>query len=364
MELVWRFEWRIMFTVPFIALEVDTSWSRLLEGYIGLARTYYVLCIAFGGLAFIPNAVAEKLPKIVQVLRNVLNNSVGRGKTYDERGARELGSSYGSALVRRLLSASVPKRWFSHLYHVAVCCNLLGLLLLLASASCLPEPTSVSRILSSVGHRHTLVALSLLQFHVTRRLLENYFVHAHSEGGRMQLVGYAFGLLYYVFLPANFVTPEVVRNASLDLLAGGSGACDLRNAFQRMGGFFIDPHPAKEISLLAIFFLGNLAQYQCHASLASLRRPGGRGKGKASGEKYKIPQGFWFTYCSSPHYTAEVVLYVALITLSDSWGISTFLLMTMVLMNLGLSATMTQRWYLDKFEDYPKRRWAMIPGIF
>jgi len=46
------------------------------------------------------------------------------------------------------------------------------------------------------------------------------------------------------------------------------------------------------------------------------------------------------------------------------WGISTFLLMTMVLMNLGLSATMTQRWYLDKFEDYPKRRWAMIPGIF
>ena len=90
----------------------------------------------------------------------------------------------------------------------------------------------------------------------------------------------------------------------------------------------------------------------------------GRGKGKASGEKYNIPQGFWFTYCSSPHYTAEVVLYVALITLSDSWGISTFLLMTMVLMNLGLSATMTQRWYLDKFEDYPKRRWAMIPGIF
>ena len=70
---------------------------------------------------------------------------------------------------------------------------------------------------------------------------------------------------------------------------------------------------------------------------------------------------------SLPHplyYTAEVVLYVALITLSDSWGISTFLLMTMVLMNLGLSATMTQRWYLDKFEDYPKRRWAMIPGIF
>ncbi len=110
---------------------------------------------------------------------------------------------------------------------------------------------------------------------------------------------------------------------------------------------------------LALFLFGNVMQFQSHRALASLR------KGKApGGGKYSVPQGTWFRYCSNPHYLAEILLYTGFITLSTGWDQDTCLLMTMVVMNLGLSAGMTHQWYKATFPNYPKQRWAMLPPIF
>ena len=334
----------------------STALAGFVRTFVALAHAYYVLCIAFGALAFVPEPVATRMPRILQIFRNVLLNSVGRGKTYDHKSALRLGKGL-NGIVNQLLSASVPKRWFSHLYHVAVCWNFACLCLLCFSCACLPEATNVTKLLATLGHRNAIVALACVQLHVSRRLYENYFVHAHSSEGRMQLFGYAFGLLYYVFLPANFFTPGVVRN--LDL--GRACAPDISHFEQVFRGTF----GPLELTFFGVFLFGNLMQYQSHVMLASLRtKKGGADSAGAKGKgRYKIPEGFWFAYLSNPHYLAEVVLYVGFISLAKSWNRETGLLIVMVVMNLLLSAMMTHQWYKEIFRNYPKKRYAMFPLI-
>merc|ERR1711959_662708 len=312
----------------------STALAGFVRTFVALAHAYYVLCIAFGALAFVPEPVATRMPRILQIFRNVLLNSVGRGKTYDHKSALRLGKGL-NGIVNQLLSASVPKRWFSHLYHVAVFWNFACLCLLCFSCACLPEATNVTKLLATLGHRNAIVALACVQLHVSRRLYENYFVHAHSSEGRMQLFGYAFGLLYYVFLPANFFTPGVVR--SLDL---GHFEQVFRGTFGPL-----------ELTFFGVFLFGNLMQYQSHVMLASLRtKKGGADPAGAKGKgRYEIPEGVWFAYVSNPHYLAEVILYVAFISLAKSWNRDTIHLMSMVVMNLLLSALLTHRWYKAEF---------------
>jgi len=351
--------------------ELESSCAAALAIFLRGATLYYSLCILFGALAFLPKAVSSRLPKYVQVLRNVLLNSVGRGKTYDEEGARRLGRGV-SALIGRLLSASVPKKWFSHLYHVACVWNLALLALVVLSSSCLQEPTSVTKLLAQLSHRNTFVSLLCIQFHVTRRLLENYYVHSHSEEGKMQLVGYVFGLLYYVFLPANFfapvldVTGDRVYQYTVSLRFLSRKTCEMSTTFLAL---FAKTMKRRDLVWIAVFFFGNLVQYQTHVMLASLRKTR-RAKEEEEEEeepsqgRYKIPRGIWFKYCSNPHYLAEVILYIGFITLSNNWHRGTALLMTMVVMNLLLSATMTHDYYKRVFKDaYPSQRYAMFPGI-
>jgi len=155
----------------------------------------------------------------------------------------------------------------------------------------------------------------------------------------------------------------VAGNTSSILDASGalSSTCDLNWSSWWLGDF-VGTVKGTDIALLALFFFGNVMQYQSHAMLASLRSKGGRGSGEGK-RTYKIPKGFWFTYCSNPHYLAEIVLYLAFITLSNSWSQSTVILMTMVVMNLTLSATMTHKYYKEKFKTYPTKRYAIFPGI-
>mmetsp|Transcript_4768 Transcript_4768/g.12015 ORF Transcript_4768/g.12015 Transcript_4768/m.12015 type:complete len:342 (-) Transcript_4768:42-1067(-) len=334
---------------------------------VRLARWYYALCLAGGCLALVPDRLNAGLPRLARVARKVLLNSVGRGRTYDEDFEGASGSGRLSRFVRSVLSASVPKRWFSHFYHLAFCWNGAWLLLLLKAVLGGDESETL---------RETLLALICLQVHVSRRLYENYFVHIHSNEARMQLFGYSFGLLYYVFLPANFLSPVAAAFEAAGAGAGaalGDGAATgsprSSDATSMMSGgppsllpTLLDGFGARQGLCLALFIFGNVMQYQSHCTLASIRKGGGQAAPGKS--KYSVPQGLWFTHCSSPHYLAEILLYVGFITLSTGWGADTLLLMTMVVMNLGLSAGMTHQWYKATFKTYPKARWAMVPLIY
>ena len=81
---------------------------------------------------------------------------------------------------------------------------------------------------------------------------------------------------------------------------------------------------------------------------------------------HKLPVGGWFDKLnvSSPHYLAEMIVHV---TVGVALGMrnSTWWLMTgyLALNHVQLAAD-KQRFYRQKFDDYPKRRKILIPYIF
>jgi hypothetical protein len=78
----------------------------------------------------------------------------------------------------------------------------------------------------------------------------------------------------------------------------------------------------------------NAAQFRAHQTLTSL-------------PKYSIPTGILFTSVTSPHYLAEICLYVAYALSAPHWLSGAMLLF--VAWNLRDQAKLTHRWYAERF---------------
>ena len=105
-----------------------------------------------------------------------------------------------------------------------------------------------------------------------------------------------------------------------------------------------------------IFLLAWVGQFRCHVHLAGLR-------------KYSLPEEGLFRYFISPHYTCEVVLYVALSMVTAPEGTifnqTVLASLLFVLANLGVTADRTKQWYSDKFgAERVAKKWRMIPFVF
>ncbi|PIA33590.1 hypothetical protein AQUCO_04100192v1 [Aquilegia coerulea] len=107
-----------------------------------------------------------------------------------------------------------------------------------------------------------------------------------------------------------------------------------------------------------IFIWGWIHQRRCHAILGSLREH------KEHTNEYRIPHGDWFEIVSCPHYLAEIVIYGGLLIASGGSDLTIWLLFGFVVVNLVFAAAETQRWYLRKFENYPRTRGAILPFIY
>ena len=79
---------------------------------------------------------------------------------------------------------------------------------------------------------------------------------------------------------------------------------------------------------------------------------------------YAVPHGDWFEVVSSPHYLAECVLYAGLALVAGARAFPRLApMLAAVGANLALAARRTHAWYLETFPEYPKNRWAMVPGV-
>ncbi|KAJ6927323.1 LOW QUALITY PROTEIN: hypothetical protein NC651_011401 [Populus alba x Populus x berolinensis] len=78
-------------------------------------------------------------------------------------------------------------------------------------------------------------------------------------------------------------------------------------------------------------------------------------------DEYVIPRGDWFEIVSSPHYLAEIVIYAGIVFGSGGADLTIWLLFGFVVSNLIFAAAETHRWYLQKFDNYPSNRVAIIP---
>uniref|UniRef100_A0A0N5B0N2 3-oxo-5alpha-steroid 4-dehydrogenase (NADP(+)) n=1 Tax=Syphacia muris TaxID=451379 RepID=A0A0N5B0N2_9BILA len=101
---------------------------------------------------------------------------------------------------------------------------------------------------------------------------------------------------------------------------------------------------------LLLFFTGMFINIQSDAILRNLR---GTGEGT-----YKIPRGGLFEYISGANYFGECLEWFGFAICANTIPAFAFALFTIC--NIGPRAIHHHRWYLEKFEDYPKNRKALI----
>ncbi|XP_023729413.1 polyprenol reductase 2 [Lactuca sativa] len=248
---------------------------------------------------------------------------------------------------------TVPQRFFSHFYVVAI---LWTTLLLVAMWS---YATS-SHVTGGESHANnvwlSVFLLVLMELHLLRRLYETFYVFNYSPSARMHIFTYLLGLFFYVMAPLSLCCN--FASQVFDFVKGKGHM--LRPGFDNIW-MFVTPFlrlPWYAWIGAAIFFWGWVHQLRCHQILGSLRD-----KTKKL-EEYVIPYGDWFEYVSSPHYTAEIVIYGGLVMASGGVDLSLWLLFAFVVANLVYTATETQGWYRRKFEHYPCNRYIIFPFVY
>jgi len=102
---------------------------------------------------------------------------------------------------------------------------------------------------------------------------------------------------------------------------------------------------------LFIFIAGFLANQISDTILIHLRKPGEVG--------YKIPRGFLFEYVSCPNHLSEIVQWFGFAMMAWNYPASIFFIWTLA--NLLPRSSKHHRWYRNYFENYPKKRKALVP---
>ncbi|XP_050899817.1 polyprenol reductase 2 isoform X2 [Lathyrus oleraceus] len=247
---------------------------------------------------------------------------------------------------------TVPQRFFLHFYVVA---SIWTMFMLVATW------VYAYRMRGYVAWQGVFLLL-LMEAHVLRRLFETIYVFNYSPSARMHIVGYFTGLFFYIAAPlslcgdcalevfyfsTNLVTEFIVRGKN-QMPVPEIDFWLVLNPLARLGW--------KHWIGAAVFSWGWIHQYRCHKILGSLRD-------SRQAEEYVIPRGDWFEIVSSPHYLSEIVIYASFVVATGGSNLTIWLLFAFVVANLAFAAVETHSWYRRKFEDYPSRRFAIIPFI-
>jgi hypothetical protein len=254
----------------------------------------------------------------------------------------------------------------------------------------------------------------LLLLHLARRLVECLCIHVWSSS-TMNITAFFMGMIYYCFLPYVFIPlNHMVQRASYqDYISLNIPLQGTETRFLRYSPFpFGNTVRRRWMVMFAVVLIiwGQYEQYKHHAVLAELRKNGtekGVAPRSAYRSKYRLPQGRWFYFVSSPHYLSEIIVYVGLITLlkcsssqnlqesfnsvpspvryidhdgplpsytlkillySSSSGFKACALMSWIVTNLSISAHRNHKWYQHEFINYPgnpmMKRKALIPFIW
>ena len=165
------------------------------------------------------------------------------------------------------------------------------------------------------------------------------------------------------YLNRNFIYPLRIRsgNRRMPVLVAAAGfVFNLINAYvnarfiSHLGEYgvawLVDP---RFLAGLAVFLGGLALNVRSDNMLLKLRKPGGSG--------YSIPRGGAFRYVSCPNYLGELLEWAgwALAT----WSLGGLAFFAYAVANLLPRALSHHRWYREKFQDYPARRRALIPGV-
>jgi protein-S-isoprenylcysteine O-methyltransferase Ste14 len=130
-------------------------------------------------------------------------------------------------------------------------------------------------------------------------------------------------------------------------------------SIQAFGIFYFTQYASDWISSptfiigVTLFLMGMFINIKSDYYIASMKKKKGPG--------YHIPDAFLYKYVSAPNYFGEIIEWIGWAILT--WSISGVVFLIWVIANLFPRAISHHKWYQNKFENYPKNRKAIIPGI-
>lgn len=104
---------------------------------------------------------------------------------------------------------------------------------------------------------------------------------------------------------------------------------------------------------VTLFAVGMIINVSSDEKLIGLRKGGKTG--------YFIPRGGLFNYVSSPNLFGEIIEWLGWAMMS--WCLPAFSFALWTIANLIPRAIDHHRWYIRRFDDYPKKRKAVIPFL-
>ncbi|XP_046394495.1 polyprenol reductase [Ischnura elegans] len=304
--------------------------------YILIDRDISLVKLFFGSLtlgvlivAILVNALKKRLPKVITDMYN-----------------------YGKFLDNDVsfFIVTVPKRWFRHFYVVGVFCTGIVFMIML-NVCCFggqPSTTFLSflNVVAATNTKPTgaavnaLLAISLLLMHCIGRFIETHFISVFSDS-KMNFIQYTCGIIHYV-------------GASLAIVAESPGFSNLEPC-----SFSWDELTVFDYSAALILCLACYEQIKSSIILANLRK---NKKGSVCTYKHSIPRGRLFEILSSPHISAEIVVYLAL-TFILRGNCTWWYIFIWVLTNQCAVSWTNHVWYQQNFPTYPKNRKALIPYL-
>lgn len=102
-----------------------------------------------------------------------------------------------------------------------------------------------------------------------------------------------------------------------------------------------------------LFIIGFCINQKADQMLFALRDEHGKG--------YHIPTGFLYEYISCPNYFGEIMEWTGYAIMS--WSLPAVAFAVFTAANLVPRARAHHAWYLQKFDDYPKNRGALLPNF-
>lgn len=217
----------------------------------------------------------------------------------------------------------------------------------------------------SVGPR---LGWFLMEFPATVSFLW-FFLHGPR---RFETVPLLFGLMWCIhYANRGWYFPFSIRAAkgqkasfSLMVIVTGWGVTSLHGYFH--ASYFTRLHVyTTEWLRDPRFILGFIVYYICYvmtlhsdAIIRNLRTPEEVEKGI---KNYRIPEGGLFRWLTSPSYTTELLGWAAFAVCT--WSLAGAFILLVSLGNLVPRAFATQKWYRERFPDYPRERKALIPYL-
>uniref|UniRef100_A0A8C4SKG1 Polyprenal reductase n=1 Tax=Erpetoichthys calabaricus TaxID=27687 RepID=A0A8C4SKG1_ERPCA len=196
---------------------------------------------------------------------------------------------------------------------------------------CVQHETASITIIYDVRVLSVLLIHLLLWVHSIRRLYECLFISVFSDGV-IHIVQYCFGLAYYILLGLTVISTSSISQAG--------GSTENRYAQIHFSHFLG----------ITMFIWASVHQNRCLTILANLRK---ENNGKVINMHHSIPVGDWFSLISSPHYFAELLIYISLSLTLGGWNLTWWLVVLYVLFNQALAAALCQEFYHKKFDSYP-----------